>query len=952
MNSGLQIADMGSIPSIIEAVNNSNGDVIVRIGVGSSSGGFDTPQAYIKFLKELGDSLPPGASVFAIAGPNEPDLEGWLSPECMNLLPINPADMLCGGRIDEKPVGYRGEVVGHNGEIPWSINSNLHQQKDLIGGTVEGQLASTLQAEFIIRVPPNTFRHNDFRVVSDQMVGSLDPDDPNNLYFEDRLRDEDGFISPLKANMPIFNSALPGVKIPSSYSVGINETFQFAESNETPEAYLERIFKKTPEPGDGRKPEFGWLTEMPAMVFRACIQRSACNLGVEECLRADGSGELCDGSDDAEDCRPFGRTFNLTGRIGHREPTELHSISRSFELQKRQLVDRPGEPTSFGAVVTQEDLSRSTYVFKDPDLNELADGMKYIQEISQNRNTNYKTSSGKEVTVANTNNGSLIKPAVANAQGDPMAQPQGSLGVVVIELGGNQVQIDYETCVWHQLGSACAIRDVSTTINGQGTFNYIPVTQANIPRCLKPSWGNAPVITADLAPGTCTTLSVHTRGGRVGPEGCSDTYQDSCEICRANDGTITQTCGIIPPPPPVDCSQCASWAPSWLCAPIIADPLPEETECADGACTSSGKISIEKEIPWQDDDDDPDDINDWIINWLDRLREGDFTWLSGLLAGLLETERTGVRCDIDYSLPSESPGGIRFPIGIECWFGSRDYLVYAYPITYIGDFGERTVDMSINNAMFRLSNKTDQYFWPQSTKAPVTLKLSLRDPTIDDETVRFEVPNGSERGFEIGAQNTFYLGLNDSGERTMFVEYYYFMQPQTSGQCLKQRFLSQPIPLPGGGTGVPLSHNTLCGSQDFWTSGITSGDTTSAVDQRMMAAVEQIEQNLLATTDSQDKVAAEINLDQDIVPQIRKLYEQDKHADYAGSKIMSNMTLSEVENLQNQFLSEFEIILNKYFMSSGKGVFKDINDTPESMEKELDALVRKYDNRVSAIVNN
>lgn len=451
MNSGLQIADRGSIPSIIEAVRRSNGDVIVRIGVGSNSGGFDNPQEYIKFLKELGDSLPPGASIFAIAGPNEPDLEGWLTPECMDLLPINPAEMLCGGQIDEKPVSYRGEVVGHNGEIPWSINSNLRQQKDLVGGTVEGQLASTLEAEFTIKVPQNTFRHNDFKVVSDQMVGSLDPDDPNNLYFDDRLFiDEDGagpiapYMSPLKANIPLFNSALPGVKIPSSYSIGANETFQFAESNETPEEYLERVLKKTPEPGDGRKPEFGLLTEMPAMVFRACIQRSACNPDVEECLKADGSGELCGSGDNTEDCKPFGQTFNLTGRIGHREPTELHSISRSFELQKRQLVDRPGEPINFGQVVTQEDLSRSNYVFKDPDLNELADGMKYIQQISKNRNTNYKTSTGNEVKVANSNNGSLIKPAVANAQGESMAQPQGSLGVSVIELGGNRIQIDYE----------------------------------------------------------------------------------------------------------------------------------------------------------------------------------------------------------------------------------------------------------------------------------------------------------------------------------------------------------------------------------------------------------------------------------------------------------------------------------------------------------------------------
>lgn len=53
---------------------------VVRIGVGDDSGGFDDPQDYVDFIKQISGSV--SKDVYFIAGPNEPDLEYWLFGDC------------------------------------------------------------------------------------------------------------------------------------------------------------------------------------------------------------------------------------------------------------------------------------------------------------------------------------------------------------------------------------------------------------------------------------------------------------------------------------------------------------------------------------------------------------------------------------------------------------------------------------------------------------------------------------------------------------------------------------------------------------------------------------------------------------------------------------------------------------------------------------------------------
>jgi hypothetical protein len=64
---------------------------IIRIGIGQDSGGFDIASTYVAFLDQVNTyvntliaagEIPSDSVVYAIAGPNEPDIEYWIAPNC------------------------------------------------------------------------------------------------------------------------------------------------------------------------------------------------------------------------------------------------------------------------------------------------------------------------------------------------------------------------------------------------------------------------------------------------------------------------------------------------------------------------------------------------------------------------------------------------------------------------------------------------------------------------------------------------------------------------------------------------------------------------------------------------------------------------------------------------------------------------------------------------------
>ena len=97
MNYTLEIADGGKINDVIKTIGNHPGTAIVRIGVADTSIGFqkwnanpgDIAGDYINYLSGIGNGTT--KKFYAIAGPNEPDIENWFAPEC-GRAPGEPSD--------------------------------------------------------------------------------------------------------------------------------------------------------------------------------------------------------------------------------------------------------------------------------------------------------------------------------------------------------------------------------------------------------------------------------------------------------------------------------------------------------------------------------------------------------------------------------------------------------------------------------------------------------------------------------------------------------------------------------------------------------------------------------------------------------------------------------------------------------------------------------------------
>ena len=83
MQYALAIANRGDAKAVIDTINYAASKgitIIVRVGVGDNSGGFDDPGDYVDFLKEVNGQV--NTIFYAIAGPNEPDSEFWASKDC------------------------------------------------------------------------------------------------------------------------------------------------------------------------------------------------------------------------------------------------------------------------------------------------------------------------------------------------------------------------------------------------------------------------------------------------------------------------------------------------------------------------------------------------------------------------------------------------------------------------------------------------------------------------------------------------------------------------------------------------------------------------------------------------------------------------------------------------------------------------------------------------------
>ena len=85
MGFSLEIAST-DIAATVEGLNLAHSQgltPIIRIGTAAGSGGFDNVQDYVNFLRAVNAQV--DFDVYAIAGPNEPDGEYWVAPECAGI---------------------------------------------------------------------------------------------------------------------------------------------------------------------------------------------------------------------------------------------------------------------------------------------------------------------------------------------------------------------------------------------------------------------------------------------------------------------------------------------------------------------------------------------------------------------------------------------------------------------------------------------------------------------------------------------------------------------------------------------------------------------------------------------------------------------------------------------------------------------------------------------------
>ncbi|PIZ46755.1 hypothetical protein COY32_02815, partial [candidate division WWE3 bacterium CG_4_10_14_0_2_um_filter_41_14] len=86
----LEIAEKDKAGATVQGINAAlakGAKTIVRIGIGDNGGGFYDVNNYIAYLKYLRQHT--SGDFFAIAGPNEPDSETWIAPQCSGGTPPN-----------------------------------------------------------------------------------------------------------------------------------------------------------------------------------------------------------------------------------------------------------------------------------------------------------------------------------------------------------------------------------------------------------------------------------------------------------------------------------------------------------------------------------------------------------------------------------------------------------------------------------------------------------------------------------------------------------------------------------------------------------------------------------------------------------------------------------------------------------------------------------------------
>jgi hypothetical protein len=278
-----------------------------------------------------------------------------------------------------------------------------------------------------------------------------------------------------------------------------------------------------------------------------------------------------------------GKLFFVNGEINLNEPGDMNSGSRSSNLLSKMLTGKPQDRTLDVRALennTQKYLaSGKTYPIADEkDLAEvnniINNNLAYTvkEQIVENKDRAENPLKAKTVTAAG--GGQLINFVNSSVTG-----------------GGGIYNINYQYCLAHI--SPCGMGDVITRVNGVEVIYWVRTSSdyATNPygSCLMPGYGNAPSFNGiDLRNGKKFTITFHTPGANPQglSEGCPSQIGLTCTYWEEN-GVVKSDCDTsMPPPPPVNCYDCTTWAgPN---CPFEEPVITKDEECAFGVCEATG----------------------------------------------------------------------------------------------------------------------------------------------------------------------------------------------------------------------------------------------------------------------------------------------------------------------------------------------------------------------------
>ena len=679
----------------------------------------------------------------------------------------------CGGPIDVDLVGFKTEIAG-----PWRFISryNVKDVNDLENAE------NVLSTKFIIETVGN-YKHFDLQPIAYQLVGSSESG-----FYDIQTR-----VNDMRAPAHL-NSRIPGYTYPASFMMGAQD---YQKATETETDYTKRLFSTSTSSLAGKE-KYGERAKMDSTPFNACIQRLVCNPEAEKCLKVSydfndpANSECVDGVDDPKDCVSYGQQFRMNGQLSFEEPADLLAVSKELDYLGQMYSDTPKSNGSAYNYNGKQDNDLSSA--KNTKINTATNNTKPISSLSQ-----------------------LTSPQKAVAANSQPGNYQ-SISAGATPNGDGTYNVFYRYCVSHV--SPCGLGDISSNINGAWSYNWGSSSETG--SCLEGGWGEAPVYNNVTLP---ITITASSQGRWVGDEAhgygqdiCRDRLGPiPCTVSIVN-GLVSSSCGNLPPPPPVDCRNCESWASPNQCAKIIERQLPTADECADGKCQIDN-VDVEKQVPLNENgftvefDQNSGSVFSVIWNWL--LNAFGLTSVSCVSQGDRCDNGTNILDGSCASLGCTDSSCTDRPGKFQCLFNASEYILYAYPTQLIGDYGDKAHYTRVLESLYKIPGITDKYFDKKSAMAPLELKLTNTDvkaSTNDGEVVT----DGLE-------PTMFEPKPNTPSTQTINVEYFDFTQPLFSSVCLQNAFGSLPDKF-------PTDLQNTCASFDFIPGGARVSPPLTPID--------------------------------------------------------------------------------------------------------------------------